>query len=428
MIGRGGFGAVYEVERQPDGWVCAGKMLKPGASQRDRRRFEREVRLQAKLRHPNIVPIMAMNLEDDRPWFIMPRAQENLREHLERLGSGEDLLWVFEQVASGLDHAHENGVLHRDVKPENILILGEEGEPILRAALSDFGLGRFRDRDTSSLTTSNTALGTVAYAAPEQWTDAKNVDERADVFSLGKALYELLTGDFPYPDSAVRTDELSPAFSWVVGKALETNQDDRYPSVRAMVGDLRHARTSAAELLPPADVATQMAQQLVQEARFGAAALAPLARYILGNLDDNQLLTQVLPELPVPVLRGLLKYHMTPFRRILRAYDEEVSGSLPFSYCDVVADFCETLFDLTTDLQVRTLILRRLPPLGYEHNRWHVGAVFARLVSRADDPTLVMRVKDALQANPAAASWCAEYLRGRPIASAIRSAAGLGTA
>jgi serine/threonine protein kinase len=79
QLGAGGFGVVYEVERTLDGLALAGKALRRGASQRDRRRFEREVRLQAKLDHPNIVPIVAMNLDDDPPWFVMPVAQENLR-------------------------------------------------------------------------------------------------------------------------------------------------------------------------------------------------------------------------------------------------------------------------------------------------------------------------------------------------------------
>ena len=127
-IGRGGFGVVYEAVREVDGWACCAKTLRPRASQREVRRFQREVRLQAKLRHPHIVPIVAVNLEDNPPWFIMPIAQENLRQYIERVGPGEERLWVFEQVARGVEHAHANGVIHRDLKPENALIFEEEEE------------------------------------------------------------------------------------------------------------------------------------------------------------------------------------------------------------------------------------------------------------------------------------------------------------
>lgn len=120
-LGRGGFGVVYEAERENDGWACAAKTLRPRASQRETRRFHREVRLQAKLNHPHIVPIVALNLEDNPPWFIMPLAQENLRDHLERVGVGEERLWIFDQVAAGIEHAHSNGVIHRDIKPVRML-------------------------------------------------------------------------------------------------------------------------------------------------------------------------------------------------------------------------------------------------------------------------------------------------------------------
>ena len=422
QLGAGGFGVVYEVERTRDGLALAGKALRRGASQRDRRRFEREVRLQAKLDHPNIVPIVAMNLDDDPPWFVMPVAQENLREHLARLGPGEDRLWVFEHVAAGLAHAHENGILHRDVKPENVLLFENEPDPILYAALADFGLGKFRDRDTSPLTSSNTKLGTVAYAAPEQWSDAKNVDERADVYALGKLLYELLVGEIPYPDSSMRVKDLPAAFGYVVEKATETNRDHRYSSVRLLLEDVHYAREASADLKTPAEAARGMVQEVAQ----GSATPRALIAHVLAHLDDTELMTQVVPRIPALVVDELVEAHLASFRRLMEAFGKEMAGSLPFSYCDVVADFYEVVFQATEDRRIRSQILRRLPSLGYEHNRWHVGAVFGRLVATLeDDPSLIMLVRDTLRADPEAAAWCAEYLQNRSLPTAIREAAGI---
>lgn len=421
QLGAGGFGVVYEVVRSRDGLTLAGKSLRRGASQSDRRRFEREVRLQAKLDHPNIVPIVAMNLDDEPPWFVMPIAQENLREHLTRLGPGKDRLWIFEHVALGLAHAHENGILHRDVKPENVLLFEDEPDPVLYAALADFGLGKFRDRDTTPLTSSNTKLGTVAYAAPEQWSDAKNVDERADVYALGKLLYELIVGEIPYPDSSMRIQDLPAAYGYVVEKATETNRDNRYSSVRLLLEDVHYAREGSADLKTPAEAARDFVQEVVQ----GRATPRALITHLLAHLDDTELMTQVVPRIPAPVVDELVEGHLASFRRLMEAYGQEVSGSLPFSYCDVVADFYEVVFDATNDRRIRSQILRRLPSLGYEHNRWHVGAVFGRLVSGLDDPNLIMLVRDTLRGDPDAAAWCAEYLEDRSLPTAIREAAGL---
>jgi serine/threonine protein kinase len=425
-IGSGGFGLVHEVEREPDGATLAGKILRRGTGLSDRKRFYREVRLQAKLDHQHIVPILGMNMDDDPPWFVMPMAQENLREHLERVGPGEERLWIFEEVADALAFAHENGVLHRDVKPENILLFETESGS-LSAALADFGLGKLRERDTSPLTSSDAKLGTVQYAAPEQWSDARDVDERADVYALGKVLYELLMGEIPYPDSAMRIKDVASTYGYIVEKAIEPAPNHRYSTVRLLLADVQYARGAAADLRTPTETANELIQDIVADSASSAASLARLVELLLANLDDTELLTKTLPAAPRPVIRRLLADHRASFKRVLDAYDEEVSGSLPFSYCDVVANFYEAVFTATSDRAVHSMILRRLPRLGYEHNRWHVGGVFAGLVGRVKDPALVMVIRDVFNEDPEAADWCRQYLQGLSLPAVIRKAVGLGS-
>jgi histone H3/H4 len=115
------------------------------------------------------------------------------------------------------------------------------------------------------------------------------------------------------------------------------------------------------------------------------------------NTDDDKVAIQVLPHIPDPVLEQIVKNNVDSFRIIVQAYDEKVSGSLAFSYCDVVADFYEKVFEWTNDFAVRELILRRLPAMGYHHNRWYVGKVFGRIISSLQDPPLQMVARDVLQ-------------------------------
>jgi serine/threonine-protein kinase len=150
-IGKGGQGVVYRAERLDDGQLVAIKYLGEDADEDDVRRFKREVRLQASLDHPNILPVLGHWLTETPYFFVMPLAKASLCDRLARLSSNTELaISYFEQILAAMEHAHSNGVIHRDLKPHNILILdGPEGEyPVV----SDFGLGRQTDRDTTTLT------------------------------------------------------------------------------------------------------------------------------------------------------------------------------------------------------------------------------------------------------------------------------------
>lgn len=418
QIGEGGFGIVREATRQDDGWVCVAKFLREGYDEEDLQRFQREVRMQAGLDHSHVVPIIAMNMKTDPPWFVMPKALMNLREFL-RQNRGEDSLWTFSEAAQGIAYAHSNGVIHRDVKPENILIFGERE---LYAAVGDFGLGRKLERDTPTLTQSHVRMGTVEYAPPELFTDARSADQRSDVYCLGKVLYEVLTGEVPYP--SLDLSRLPREFIYVVQKATEDDPARRYQSVADLLSDFDLVTTSRGALGDPATVALEMAQELVAEQAFDDDdSLESLARHLCGHLDDYQMLGKVLPKLPGPIVEGLLRHHLSTFKQVLRAFDEQATGSQPFDYCDVIADFYEVVYSATEDLDIRTLILRRLPSLGEYHNRWHVGNVFGRLAGVSlGDPVLVMVIRDTFRDDPAAGQWCLTYLSGFSLPQTIRQA------
>lgn len=418
-IGRGGFGVVREATREEDGWSCVVKKLRADYDDRYRTRFQREVRIQSQMNHPNVVPIVGINMDDDPPWFIMPKALMNLRDFL-RQNDGLGNLWVISEAAAGLSYAHSNGVVHRDFKPENVLVFLDTENLQPYAAVSDFGLARFLDRDTPTITQSHIGMGTLEYSAPEQITDARTADERSDVYSLGKVLYETVTDRAPYPNLDMTL--VPREFVFIIEKATRDDPDQRYQSVSDFLSDFELVTTSSRDLAQPADAALEMAQELVASQQFGYGALEPLAKFLCDNTNDYPMLTQVFPRLPDPVLAGLIEHHLGPFKEVLRIFDEQVSGPLAFDYCDVVADFFEAVFGETDDFEVRSLILKRLPGMGHFHNRWHVGTVFGRLVKAAiGDPSLIMVIRDAFQDDQAAALWCEIYLDGISLPSTIRS-------
>ena len=215
-LGRGAMGAVY-LARYPDGRLVALKILTRRAGTA-RLRFEREARVLRDLDHPGIVRVLAAGRVEEQPFYAMEYVVGRPLSRLVAPGGIEprrtaDLV---RQVAAALAYAHERGILHRDVKPSNVIVAGEP--PAERARLVDFGLAR--DLAEPQLTSTGRMLGTPGYLPPEQiGEDWSRIDGRADVYSLGASFYALLTGRLPFPGTP---------WTEVVGKIL--SEDPPRPS------------------------------------------------------------------------------------------------------------------------------------------------------------------------------------------------------
>ncbi|HLV97610.1 MAG TPA: protein kinase [Ktedonobacterales bacterium] len=259
LLGRGGMGQVYRardprLEREVAIKVLADALSKePGYLER----FRREARAVAKLNHPNIVPVYDFGEQGNLTYLVMPLIPGGtLRDYLaqrRRLPLAEALA-ILEQVASALQYAHERGLVHRDVKPANILMSAEG-----RALLSDFGIVRLVEKGDSSatLTRMGAFVGSPEYAAPEMVTGAP-VDQRVDLYALGVVLFQMLTGQLPFaaptpvallmmqtqqqpPTPRSLNPEIPPAVEAVLLKALAKKPEDRYQTAAALVTDLRAA-------------------------------------------------------------------------------------------------------------------------------------------------------------------------------------------
>ena len=238
LIGTGGMGCVYRAHQKKLDRTVALKILPPELARDDlfAERFAREARAMARLKHPGIVSVYDFGKAGDYHHLIMEFMDGmNLRELLDA-GPVDPMeaLRIFEQVCLALAYAHGEGVVHRDVKPENILF-----DRMGHVALADFGLVRLAmDSNCEvSLTQTRQTMGTLNYMAPEQWEDPKSVDHRADVYALGILLYELLTGRIPrgsFPPASSLCN--APAIvDDVINKALQLNAEDRFQSVADLI-------------------------------------------------------------------------------------------------------------------------------------------------------------------------------------------------
>jgi predicted Ser/Thr protein kinase len=280
LLGRGGMGSVYLAMHSRLGRKVALKVIAPAlALDADfRARFLRESQLAASLDHPNVIPIYDADEIDGVLYLAMRYVNgPSLRELIRERGSlsADETARIIEQIAGALDEAHRAGLVHRDVKPANIL-LSERRE---HAYLCDFGLAK---RTTSKeLTQTGSFLGSVDYCAPEQ-IEGRPLDGRADVYSLGCVAFHCLAGHAPYlrdSEIAVLQAHLHdpPPSTWggAIAKALAKDPADRYPTAGAFAAALKGAPSDGATRAAPT-VHKQVTQRFPRRRLILAGILAAL--------------------------------------------------------------------------------------------------------------------------------------------------------
>jgi serine/threonine-protein kinase len=223
-------------------------------------RFRREIQLAASLQHPHIVPLLTAGAKGDLLYYVMPLIEgESLRSRLLKRGEFpvSDVAWILRDAASALAYAHAHGVVHRDIKPDNILLTGKF------AVVTDFGVAKAVSDATSevNVTSQGVALGTPTYMAPEQAAADPNTDHRADIYALGVVGYELLAGTPPFTGTSqqmilaahishapenvtVHRPSVPPALANVVMRCLEKRPADRYQTAEELVQQLSVIATS----------------------------------------------------------------------------------------------------------------------------------------------------------------------------------------
>ncbi|MGN0526445.1 MAG: Stk1 family PASTA domain-containing Ser/Thr kinase [Acutalibacteraceae bacterium] len=258
VIGVGGMAVVYKAYDNIDDRIVAVKILKDEylANEEFRRRFKNESKAIAVLSHPNIVKVYDVSFGDRLQYIVMEYIEGiTLKEYIEKRGTIDwnEALYFIIQVLRALQHAHDKGIVHRDIKPQNIMLLEDA-----TIKVADFGIARFSHSDTRTIT--EKAIGSVHYMSPEQ-AKGELTDEKSDIYSVGTMLYEMLTGTLPFDaDSAVsvalmqvnsepelpRTinPDIPLGFEQITMKAMQKNPRDRYQSSAEMLVDLEELRNN----------------------------------------------------------------------------------------------------------------------------------------------------------------------------------------
>jgi tRNA A-37 threonylcarbamoyl transferase component Bud32 len=316
QLGQGGMGAVYEAEHLVMQRSVALKVINRAytANEAAVERFRREVRAAAKLHHPNIVTAFDAENVGETHFLVMEYvAGESLARVVKERGPLpiQEACDYVQQAALGLQHAHERGMVHRDVKPDNLMLTPDGTVKVL-----DFGLAALTaERGTNGLTETNVVMGTPDYMAPEQAEDARKADIRADVYSLGCTLYFLLTGSVPYPAATPvqkilahreqplpsirqKRPEVPPELAAVVARMLAKQPRDRYQTP----AEVAAALTPFTQ--PPAAKRRRRLVGIALAALFAGLVLAGVVVYRIQTDNGELVITTESDDVEVVVKQG----------------------------------------------------------------------------------------------------------------------------
>jgi eukaryotic-like serine/threonine-protein kinase len=254
QIAEGGMGTVYKGRHRETGQIVAIKIVPEGMANNQtlHGRFQKEFTAASKIDHPNVVRALEYGVLGGRPYLVMEFVDgESLGQRIERDGRipEAEAIRIIALAAQGLHHAHKNGMVHRDVKPDNIMVT-KDGE----VKLADLGLVKQTENDVN-LTRTGRGLGTPHFMAPEQFRNAKSADVKCDIYSMGATLYQMVTGELPFksmgpldawmkkinneltPPRKV-VPQLSERIDWAILRAMSADPEKRPDSCREFVEDL----------------------------------------------------------------------------------------------------------------------------------------------------------------------------------------------
>ena len=396
-LGSGGFADVFRATDRKTGDVVAVKVLKNIASVDDEAviRFRRELRLmQESLNHPHVNTVIQHGdfADAGEIWCAMPLAVSSLADEIDSLrGDVALIVDLARQVCAGVGYVHEQGVLHRDLKPGNIL-RSAEGLWLI----SDFGLARENERKSEALTsTLAQGMGTYIYASPEQWARPKHADARDDVFSVGKILQHAITGELPLvaadqiPESALR-----PVIQRATGP-----RDSRYRTMADLLGAIEQAVANySTDWEAPEDKLTRLRPRLTAEILDTVAADELLQWLLTNDEEDFDSAARALMAASRDVVEHLWAVNPTAFRAAFLNVARWMEGGFGFDYCDNIANSARMICNVTSDTDILRAAVAGLVELGASHSRWHVRDVLVDMLQGIRDHDRLVAALEGLQA------------------------------
>ncbi|MBW3569707.1 MAG: serine/threonine protein kinase [Gemmatimonadetes bacterium] len=413
-IGRGGFGIVHRVE-DDEGNQYALKTfslfqpLDPGLEANVKRRFEREARIQSGLSHPNIVPVIDKDTENDPPRFLMPLAAGSLQnDFLADRTLGGNYMRALLDIIAGLEELHALRIYHRDLKPGNVLrfeATNEQGERVPFYAIGDFGLMSLKETQvTQQLTQVGMAMQSDYYTAPEITMDLRRASPQSDIYSLGCILHDFVGVRQRIPTQEIRDEG---DFAAILLSCTRADPRRRFQSVAAVRDALLGLGDIAAG--PQTEKEAELSDLLSSDAELSPDQWVRVSER-LEDARDARERHGMFKRLGSDRIAEVIRVHPDVAAQIGRMYAEWVrDGVFNFEDCDGIAARLE-LFIRACPLDVQAEGLMALLYMGTSHNRWYVERKFVALSGPGMSDELARRVAVEIRADDRKACHAVDHL------------------
>lgn len=364
----GGFGSVHICTSEL-GDKYAIKLLE-NLNNDSTERFKKEIRLTSRLSHPNIIKIIAYGADSKRKFYIMPLYFSSLKPIIPDLyGNYERQYSVISEIINGMVYLHSEGVLHRDLKPQNILYNSDSD-----IVINDLGLSRQVNSGSARLTCVGEGFGTYRYTAPEQFIDASSADERSDIFSIGKILEDIVTRML---ENTIPTLELE----YIISKCTETDPNKRFANVL----ELKSAVDSVYQNLLGI-VNSSAIEDLLMKVKLGNIDGGEVCKLALLLLEDNNgdRIEEFFYSLSDSCYEGLEKQDRSLLERLIILLQQHLTGQgWGFGYTDIIGRNCNRMYNHSKSAIVRANLLYTLIEVGISHNRFYVMGIASQLIKKA---------------------------------------------
>lgn len=357
----GGFGKVYK-GRDENGNTFACKMLIDDTEE-GIKRFEREIRLLSRLNHPNVMKIIAYNLETKS--YLMPLYSSSLSQVIPTIaGNAYTQYMVIMAILNGVEYLHSEGVIHRDLKPLNILYNNEND-----IVVTDFGLGIQIDSNSTTLT-KGLNFGTMRYCSPEQAIDMHSVDNRTDIYAIGMIIEDIL--------SNFNTIQITdPTLKYIIDKCTRNNRDERFSRIEEIRQVLEayystlfgwQQYSSLNDLLLSLGNNEITQQQIIN-----------IANQVINEQDRDKIVvffTNITTQNFSRLENHSLELEKGLVQELCNYWEQAL---WPFSYIDIVADLGEKIYNMSSDAEIKSLILYQIMKMAIDYNRFHAMDVVVRI-------------------------------------------------
>lgn len=351
-------------------------------------RFQKEVRLTSRLNHPNVIRIIACDTEGENKYYIMPKYQCSIVQIIPMLYNNFDRQYnVITEILNGLIYLHEQGVLHRDLKPQNILYNSDTD-----IAISDLGFSRQIDSDSLRLTQYGDVFGTQRYISPEQAQNSENVDDKTDIFAFGKILEDIVTNFLQYP---IPNDEIG----YIIDKCTNPHANRRFASSRELKSMVDNVYQNMLKITANDDISTSIS--LLEMGMMDFSDIENLALKLMSHAQEDSI-EKFFLALSDDEYKQLEYKQLELLQNLVRQLKDYYTSQMwGFNYTDTIGSVCQKFYNLTIDSSIRALFLFIILEVGISHNRFYVMGIGESLIRNVkNNLTEAMELYSLLKQQP----------------------------